>query len=95
MEFRVTQNGFQALGKVLMVQGLQFLIGAGAVYFIGLEEMLTYLNDELLVLPGGLSRIMGITTHLDIPLEVPYWLVLLGAIIFSLGMFLVVGARRK
>jgi hypothetical protein len=38
MEFNVTQNGFQAFGKVLMVQGLQFLIGSGAVYFIGLEK---------------------------------------------------------
>jgi hypothetical protein len=57
--------------------------------------MLTYLNDELLVLPGGLSRIMGITTHLDIPLEVPYWLVLLGVATFTFGSFLVIAARRK
>ena len=55
-----------------------YLVGGASVYFIGLENMLTYLNDELLVLPGGLSRIMGITTYLDIPLELPLWVIYAG-----------------
>jgi hypothetical protein len=95
LEFKRKDNGFQAFGKVLLVQGMMYLVGGANVYFIGLENMLTYLNDELLVLPGGLSRIMGITTHLDIPLELPQWVLQSGLICFGIGLFFVFIARSK
>ena len=63
-----------------------YLVGGASVYFIGLENMLTYLNDELLILPGGLSRIMGITTHLDIPLELPLWVFYTGGFCIIIGL---------
>ena len=63
-----------------------YLVGGASVYFIGLENMLTYLNDELLVLPGGLSRIMEITTHLDIPLELPLWVIYAGGFCAFIGL---------
>ncbi|MGB4135776.1 MAG: hypothetical protein WA971_04380, partial [Microbacterium sp.] len=42
-------------------------VPAGAVAAIGLERSLTAWNDELGLLPWGLSRILGITVYLDIP----------------------------
>ena len=95
LEFKRKDNGFQAFGKVLLVQGMMYLVGGASVYFIGLEKMLTYLNDELLVLPGGLSRIMGITTHLDIPLELPLWVLQSGLICFGFGLFFIFITRVK
>lgn len=95
LEFKRKHNGFQAFGKVLCVQGIMYLVGGASVYFIGLENMLTFLNDELLILPAGLSRIMGITTHLDIPLELPLWVLQSGFICFGIGLFFVFTARIK
>ncbi len=57
----------------LIVFGLQGLLVSAALLFFGLEISLTALNDELLILPGGLSRILGITTHLGIPRQIPLW----------------------
>jgi len=70
---------FTLLGVQILLVGLAFLI-------FGLEESLTALNNELLVLPAGLSKIMGITTHLGIPLELPIWILLFaaGLIVISL-----------
>ncbi|MCK4749767.1 MAG: hypothetical protein KAT15_22080, partial [Bacteroidales bacterium] len=56
---------------VLIAFGVQLLVAGLALQLFGLEESLTAMNNDLLVLPGGLSRIMGITTHLGIPLELP------------------------
>lgn len=86
LEFKVKHNGFQAFGKVLILQGLVYLAGGASVYFLGLENILTFFNDEILMLPGGLSRIMGITTHLDIPLELPLWVIYSGAGLFVSGV---------
>ncbi|MCK5135847.1 MAG: hypothetical protein KAR19_08695 [Bacteroidales bacterium] len=58
-----------------MVLGIQLLLAGLALQLFGLEESLTAFNNELLVLPGELSRIMGITTHLGIPLELPVWII--------------------
>ena len=51
----------------------------------GLEKTLTAINDEMAVLPLGLSRILGITTHLGIPLELPIYLMAVGTVFLALG----------
>jgi hypothetical protein len=38
---------------------------------------------------------MGITTHLDIPLELPLWVLQSGLICFGIGLFFVFIARVK
>ncbi len=76
----------KTLAIIFTVQGLQFIIGSAIVIFIGFENFLTLINDELLVLPGGLSRILGITVHLNIPLALPYWILYLGLILFMVGL---------
>ena len=64
----------------------------------GLEKTLTAINDEMAVLPLGLSRILGITTHLGIPLELPIYLMAVGALFLAFGGLLLGAAwltRRK
>lgn len=77
--------GVGVVGATLAVLGL--LLGA-----VGLERALTTWNDEMALLPWGLSRILGITTYLGIPLSVPWWLVGAGA--FLLVAAAVVGLPR-
>lgn len=78
----------RAFGILFLVQGIQFLLGAGITQLVGLERSLTLLNDELLILPGGLSRILGITTHLDIPLQLAVWVACAGAVFLVSGALL-------
>jgi divalent metal cation (Fe/Co/Zn/Cd) transporter len=77
-----------------MALGIQLLIGGALLLFFGLEKSLTTLNDELLVLPGGLSRIMGITTHLGIPVELPEWILYTASVII-VGSFVLFLFNRR
>jgi len=69
---------------VYAILGFQLLLAGLALWIFGLEYSLTALNNEMLVIPAGLSKIMGITTHLGIPLQLPLWMVS-----FSAGLILV------
>jgi len=51
----------------------------------GLDATLTAINDEMAVLPLGLSRILGITTHLGIPPELPLYMLAAGVVLLTLG----------
>lgn len=85
-----------ALSIILLIQGIQFILLGAVSHLATLEKSLTVINDELLVLPGGLSRIMGITTHLDIPTEIPIYLLYLGIVLTALGVILrILAARLK
>ncbi len=77
-----------SLAVVLFALGIQFLLAGLALQFFGLEESLTTINNEMLVLPGGLSKIMGITTHLSIPPELPVWIIFFASGL-SLGSLLI------
>lgn len=64
-------------GAKLPIAATLLGFGAGLLWIAawlglpGLETALTALNDQIAVLPLGLSRILGITTHLAIPLKLP------------------------
>lgn len=74
------------IGRIVVAIGATLaLLGLVPAVF-GLERMLTAINDEMVVLPPGLSRILGITVHLDIPLELPVYMLVVG------GMLALVGA---
>ena len=60
-------GGRRAIGRVLAAAGLPVTVFGALVTAIGLERALTAWNDELALLPWGLSRILGITVFLDIP----------------------------
>ncbi len=82
-------------GTVLLIQGLIFVISGGLVSYFGFEKVLTVLNDELMLLPGGLSRILGITTHLEIPTNIPTLVMYLGLALILAGGTMLIGRRNS
>ena len=83
----------QGIGAVLLGWGLPLLMLGGLLTASGLETGLTAINDQMAILPLGLSRILGITTHLGIPSALPGWLLLAGAGFAVAGLILAAGRR--
>lgn len=83
----------RALGIVLVAIALPMLVLGGLMAAVGLEAALTTFNDQMALLPMGLSRILGLTVHLGIPTEIPMYLLAVGAILACLGALL--GALRR
>ncbi len=77
-------KGSASFPSVFMALGIQLLVAGIIFQFFGLEHFLTVLNNDLLVLPGGLSKFMGISTHFGIPPELPIWI-----IYFAMGLIIV------
>jgi len=84
---RATGTVVAAVGAVLAVVGT--LIGA-----IGLEAALTLWNDEMALLPWGLSRILGISVYLDIPADTAWWAAAAGGVLVVIGALLALPGRR-
>ena len=61
---------------------------------VGLEDAMTVWNDQLALLPWGLSRILGITVYLGIPLSLPWYLLGAGAVL-GLGALALGLPRRR
>ena len=68
--------------------GVATFVLAGLISIIGLESALTRWNDELAVLPWGLSRILGITVYLGIPSSLPLIVAGVGVVLTVLGLLL-------
>lgn len=82
-----------SLGRVLIGVAAPVL-GLGALMQVsGLETALTTFNNQMALLPLGLSRILGITVHLGIPTSIPLYLLVLGAVLAVVGLLL--GAWRR
>jgi hypothetical protein len=84
----------RATGIVLTAVGLGLAIPAALVALAGLENALTVWNDEVGLLPWGLSRILGITVYLDIPADTAWIAAALGAVIAVVGVLMAVPWRR-
>lgn len=80
---------------VFLVLALQLLAAGLIMHLAGLEESLTALNNELLVLPGGLSKILGITTHLGIPPQLPLWLIWFAATLGGISFLIFLFNRKR
>jgi hypothetical protein len=63
--------GPHAAGMVLAAAGTPLAALGAVVSEVGLERALTMWNDEMALLPWGMSRILGITGFLDIPESLP------------------------
>ncbi|MFC5381872.1 hypothetical protein [Aquipuribacter nitratireducens] len=61
----------------------------------GTERALTALNDELQVVPAGLSRILGITVHLGIPTALPVAVLAAGTVLLAVAVGLLLLAGRR
>ncbi|HQK30639.1 MAG TPA: hypothetical protein PLZ92_03100 [Phycicoccus sp.] len=74
-----------ALGVPLLGFGLPLLALGGLMAGVGLENALTTINNQMAVLPLGLSKILGLVTHLGIPRSLPVWLMQAGGAVALLG----------
>jgi hypothetical protein len=83
----------RATGAVLAAAGAGLAIPAAVVGIVGLERALTAWNDELGLLPWGLSRILGITVYLDIPAATPWYAAAAGALVAVVGAALALPRR--
>ncbi|GEL94814.1 hypothetical protein [Cellulomonas composti] len=75
----------RALGGTLVGLGVTLALLGGWIAAIGLEEALTVWNDQMALLPWGLSRILGITVYLGIPPELPAAAAVLGLVLGLVG----------
>jgi hypothetical protein len=78
----------RATGATMLAAGLTLALLAGLVTAIGLERALTIWNDQMALLPWGLSRILGITVYLGIPESVPRIATVAGLVLTFAGAFL-------
>jgi hypothetical protein len=84
-----------ATGRLLLATGTPLLAIGGLVTVIGLERALTLWNDQLALLPWGLSRILGITVYLEIPTTLPAIAAGTGAAVVLAGAVLARSRRAK
>jgi hypothetical protein len=82
-------NRRRSAGRVLVAAGAPLIVLGAVLSAVGLERALTAWNDEMALLPWGLSRILGITVFLDIPPSLPQAVSLAGGLLFLLGVLLV------
>lgn len=90
-----------ALAAAAAGAALLWLGGVGAALVV--ERLLTLLNDEMQVVPAGLSQILGLTVHLGVPTSLAGSLLLAGSVGWLLAVVLLLlaqllgrpGARRR
>jgi hypothetical protein len=71
------------------------LVAVGALLAaVGLEDAMTTWNDQLALLPWGLSRILGITVYLGIPTSLPWYVLGAGAVLAVVALALGLPRRR-
>jgi len=75
-----------AAGALLSSVGAAVLVGSAVCAVTGLEERLTAVNNEMAILPLCLSKVLGITTHLNISESLPTYGVWLGLIMLMVGL---------
>ncbi|HRY08832.1 MAG: hypothetical protein H6526_02685 [Actinobacteria bacterium] len=83
----------RATGRVLVAVSVPMLFLGALMQWSGLESALTAFNDQMALLPLGLSRILGITVHLGIPTEIPLYLLVVAAVLAGIGLLM--GAARR
>ncbi|MEU0557301.1 hypothetical protein [Dactylosporangium sp. NPDC006015] len=80
---------------LLLVAGTPLTLLGALVTTIGLERALTLWNDQLALLPWGLSRILGITVYLGIPPTLPAAATTTGALLTATGTALLLLRRHS
>ena len=84
-----------AVGLTLTAAGVPLGVLSALVSVVGLERALTVWNDQLALLPWGLSRILGITVYLGIPVQLPAYTAAAGVALAAAGLLLSLGHRRQ
>ena len=83
----------RAAGLTLTAGGVPLAVLAGLVAWIGPERALTVWNDQMALLPWGLSRILGITVYLGIPTGLAGWAAGVGVVLAAVGLLLSAGRQ--
>ncbi|WP_157779093.1 hypothetical protein [Micromonospora sp. WMMA2032] len=83
----------RAVGRTLTAAGVPLAVLAGLVASVGAERALTVWNDQMALLPWGLSRILGITVYLGVPVELPEYAAGAGVVLAVAGLLLSVGRQ--
>src|SRR3990167_9972452 len=68
-------------GSLAALYGLVFIV-------FGLDRTLGRLNDEILMMPVMVSRVLGFSTHLDFLVVINETAVKAGAVLASAGLFM-------
>lgn len=87
----------RAVGAVLAAVGAALAIPAIVVGSVGVETALAAGNDEIGLLPWGLSRVVGSAVSTELPAATPWMLAGIGAAIAAVGLLLALvrpSARR-
>ena len=85
---RATGAAITGIGAVLVAVG-------GLVAAIGVEAALTAWNDQMALLPWGLSRILGISVYLDLPADTAWWAAVAGVVLVIAGALLALPKRTQ
>ncbi|GAA4251460.1 hypothetical protein [Dactylosporangium darangshiense] len=80
---------------LLTAVGVPLALLGGLVAAVGLERALTVWNDQMALLPWGLSRILGITVYLGIPTYLPTAAALFGVALTALAALLSLRRRPR
>ncbi len=78
-----SRNTGGAIFATLFIAGLQLTVLGAIILVSGLNEVITQINNELVVLPYFLTLIHGIVTHLNIPSQLPWGIVGFGLILLA------------
>lgn len=78
-------GAWAALGGLFFGLGAVLTVGGSIIRVAGLEKSLTALNNEMAILPLSLSKVLGITTHLNIDPNLPIYMVVSGVILLFVG----------
>ena len=74
-----------AMGNIFIATGLTFAMNGLVIGFFGLESFLSALNHEMVLLPLSLSKVLGITTHLNINPTLPLYIAISGGLLAGAG----------
>ncbi|WP_245601914.1 hypothetical protein [Hamadaea tsunoensis] len=85
----------RSAGVVLAAGGGALAVPAALVTALGLERALTIWNDQMALLPWGLSRILGITVYLGIPSYLPVVALAVGGAAALVGLALTLFGRAN
>jgi hypothetical protein len=88
------RSRIDTLGRLLVLVGLPTAVMGGIVYAVGLKAALRAINDELVILPVALPRILSVSTHMDLPLSLPLEVLAAGATATASGFLLILIAQR-
>jgi len=88
-------GGRRATGVVIAGVGTVLAVFGALIGAIGLEAALTAWNDQMALLPWGLSRILGITVYLDVPADTAWYAAAAGAVLAIAGTALTLPWRRR